>query len=170
MNRRGQSCRWLYRRSPEVYRGLRHTVLATWLLAIPIYAVFPVAPPRLAEAGIVDTVSRQAGVALTGRSTIFYNPLAAVPSLHVGLAAAIGIALFIVLQAPWAKALALLWGPTVALAVLATGNHYLFDIVAGVLVTVAGFGVAQLSSHIARARAPRRVPRAASASPLWGRP
>ena len=94
---------WLYRRSPEVYRGLRQTVLATWLLAIPIYAVFPVAPPRLAEAGIVDTVSRQAGVALTGRSTIFYNPLAAVPSLHVGLVAAIGIALFIVLQAPWAK-------------------------------------------------------------------
>ena len=87
-------------------RGLSRAtphVLATWLLAIPIYAVFPVAPPRLAEAGIVDTVSRQAGVALTGRSTIFYNPLAAVPSLHVGLVAAIGIALFIVLQAPWAK-------------------------------------------------------------------
>ena len=146
---------WLYRRSPEIYRGLRDTVLATWLIAIPIYAVFPVAPPRLAEAGIVDTVSRQAGVALTGRSTIFYNPLAAVPSLHVGLAVAIGIALFVALRAPWAKALALLWGPTVALAVLVTGNHYVFDIAAGLLVTLAGFGAARLSSRISRGRTPR---------------
>jgi len=139
---------WLYRRSPEVYRGLRDTVLATWLIAIPIYALFPVAPPRLAEAGIVDTVSKQAGVALTGHSTSFYNPLAAVPSLHVGFAAAIGVALFIALRAPWAKALALLWGPTVALAVLATGNHYLFDVVAGLLVTLAGFGAARLPSRV----------------------
>ena len=75
---------WLYRRSPRVYRALRDTVLAAWLIAIPIYALFPVAPPRLAEPGIIDTVSRQAAEALTGRSTIFYDPLAAVPSLHVG--------------------------------------------------------------------------------------
>lgn len=152
---------WLYRRSPEVYRGLRNTVLATWLIANPIYALFPVAPPRLAEAGIVDTVTKQAAVALTGRSTIFYNPLAAVPSLHVGVAAAIGVALFIALRARRARALALLWGPTVGLAVLATGNHYLFDIAAGLLVTLAGFGAARLSSRMSRARAPRAVPRAA---------
>jgi membrane-associated phospholipid phosphatase len=139
---------WLYRRSPRVYRGLRDTVLATWLIAIPIYALFPVAPPRLAEPGIVDTVSAQVGVGLTGRSTIFYNPLAAVPSLHVGFAAAIGIALFLALRSRWAKALALLWGPTVALAVVATGNHYLFDIVAGLLVTVAGFGAARLIGRL----------------------
>ena len=29
-----------------------------------------------AQIGIVDTVSDQAGVGLTGRSTLFYNPLA----------------------------------------------------------------------------------------------
>lgn len=164
---------WLYRRSPEVYRGLRNTVLATWLIAIPIYALFPVAPPRLAEAGIVDTVTEQAGVALTGRSTIFYNPLAAVPSLHVGVAAAIGVALFIAVRAPWARALALLWGPTVGLAVLATGNHYLFDIAAGLLVTLMGFGAARLSSRLSRARSPRAVLRAArspSAQPEAAKP
>jgi PAP2 superfamily len=135
---------WLYRRSPGVYRGLRDTMLATWLIAIPIYAVFPVAPPRLAEHGIVDTVSHQLGVSLTGRSTIFYNPFAAVPSLHVGFAVAIGVALFIALRSRRAKALALSWGPTVALAVVATGNHYLFDIAAGLVVTVAGYAAARL--------------------------
>jgi PAP2 superfamily protein len=138
---------WLYRRSRPVYRRLRDTVIATWLIAVPIFALFPVAPPRLAGIGIVDTVSRQAGVGLTGRSTLFYNPFAAVPSLHVGFAFAIGVAAAAALHAPWAKALALLWGPLVTLAVIATGNHYVFDVIAGLLVTAAGFATGRVSAR-----------------------
>lgn len=139
---------WLYRRDRRVYRRLRNTLLATWLIALPIYALFPVAPPRLAEIGIADTVSEQSGVALTGRSTVFYNPLAAVPSLHVGFSLAIGVAVALALRRRWAKAPALLWGPAVALSVVATGNHYLFDIAAGTAVTAAGLGLGLLASRI----------------------
>jgi membrane-associated phospholipid phosphatase len=135
---------WFYRRSPHVYRSLRNTLLATWLIAVPIFAFFPVAPPRLAHIGIVDTVSEQAGVALTGRSTIFYNQLAAVPSLHVGFAVAVGVAFAVALRWRWAKALALLWGPLVSLSVVATGNHYFFDIAAGLVVTALGFAAGRL--------------------------
>ena len=141
---------WLYRRSPDVYRSLRNTLLATWLIAVPIFALFPVAPPRLADMGIVDTVSEQAGVALTGRSTIFYNQLAAVPSLHVGFAVAVGVAFAGVLRWRWAKALALLWGPLVSLSVVATGNHYFFDIAAGLAVTALGFAVGRLPLRLSR--------------------
>ena len=139
---------WLYRRSHEVYRVLRNTVLATWLIAVPIFAIFPVAPPRLAGLGMADTVSQQAGVALTGHSTMFYNPFAAVPSLHVGFAAAISIALASALERRWAKALALLWGPLVSLSVVATGNHYLFDIAAGLVVTVLGYAAGVLAGRL----------------------
>ena len=135
---------WLYRRSRPVYRRLRNTVIATWLIAVPIFALFPVAPPRLAGIGIADTVSHQAAVALTGHSTVFYNPYAAVPSLHVGFAFAIGIAAAAALEARWARALALLWGPVVTLAVVATGNHYVFDVAAGLLVTAVGFSAGRL--------------------------
>jgi membrane-associated phospholipid phosphatase len=148
---------WLYRRSPEVYRVLRNTVLATWMIAVPIFAIFPVAPPRLAGLGLADTVSQQAGVALTGHSTMFYNPFAAVPSLHVGFAAAISVALGFALRRRWAKALALLWGPLVSVSVVATGNHYMFDIAAGLAVTGVGFAAGLLAS---------RVPRPIA----WGRP
>jgi membrane-associated phospholipid phosphatase len=148
---------WLYRRSPQVYRDLRSTILATWLIAVPVFAAFPVAPPRLADIGIADTVSEQAGVALTGRSTIFYNQLAAVPSLHVGFAVAVSVALAVALRARWAKALALLWGPTVSLSVVATGNHYLFDIAVGFIVTGLGFAAGVLVRKLAAAapQAPR---------------
>jgi membrane-associated phospholipid phosphatase len=139
---------WLYRRSPAVYRELRNTVVATWLIAVPVFALFPVAPPRLADIGLADTVSQQATVELTGRSTIFYNQLAAVPSLHVGFAVAVGLALARVFERRWAKGLALLWGPLVSLSVVATGNHYLFDIAAGLAVTALGYAVGR--TRIAR--------------------
>ena len=135
---------WLYRRAPQVYRQLRNTIVATWLIAVPVFALFPVAPPRLADIGIADTVSQQAGVELTGRSTIFYNQLAAVPSLHVGFAVAVGVAAAVALRRPWAKALALMWGPIVSLSVVATGNHYMFDIAAGLAVTALGFAAGRV--------------------------
>jgi membrane-associated phospholipid phosphatase len=146
---------WLYRRSPRIYRGLRDTVLATWLLAVPVFAFFPVAPPRLAGIGIADTVSKHAGVALTGRSTIFYNQMAAMPSLHVGFAAAVGIAVALAVRRPWAKALALLWGPVVALSVVATGNHYVLDIFAGLIVTALGFAAGRVPPRLAESQATR---------------
>jgi hypothetical protein len=142
---------WLYRRDRAIYRRLRDTILATWLLAVPIYAAFPVAPPRLAGLGMADTVSDQAAVALTGHSTIFYNPYAAVPSLHCGFAFAIGVALAAAAQRPATRVLALLWGPLVSLTVVATANHYVLDIAAGLLVAGAGYLIASLPERIAAA-------------------
>lgn len=135
---------WLYRRSRSVYRQLRNTVVFTWIISVPIHAVFPVAPPRLAGLDIVDTVSAHGAVDLTGRSTLFYNQFAAVPSLHVGFAFAVSVALAVALRDRRAKAVALLWGPLVTLAVVATGNHYVFDVAAGIVVTAAALVVGRL--------------------------
>jgi hypothetical protein len=147
----------LYRWARPIYRRLRATVLATWMIAVPIYGLWPVAPPRLAGLGIEDTVSDQL-VELSGHSTIFYNAFAAVPSLHVGFAFAISVAVAAAVPARWAKALVLLWGPLVTLAVIATGNHFIFDGFAGLVVTVAGFAAGALLPHIVHHWAnPRRV-------------
>ena len=43
---------WLYRRSPQIYRQLRNTVAGAWLIGTPIFAPYPVAPPRLAGIGL----------------------------------------------------------------------------------------------------------------------
>jgi hypothetical protein len=137
---------WLYRRFLPIYRKVRTTIIATWMLSIPIFAAFPVAPPRLANLGFTDTVSDQAAVALTGSSTAFYNAFAAVPSLHVGFACVLRFAGVAAARSRWAKLLAASWAPVITLVVVATGNHYVFDALAGIAVTAAGFAVHKLTA------------------------
>jgi hypothetical protein len=151
---------FLYRRSRPVYHRLRNTILATWLISVPVYAAFPVAPPRLAEMGLVDTISEQTGFAMDSNlTTAFYNELAAVPSLHVGFAVAVGIAIAAAVHNPLVKTLALLWGPAIGLAVVATGNHFVFDIAAGLVASALGYGVGT-----AAARATERRPASVASS------
>ena len=145
---------FLYRRARPVYERLRNTILATWLISIPVYAAFPVAPPRLADIGLVDTITKQTGFALdSSLTTKFYNELAAVPSLHVGFAVAVGVAVAAALRHPALRLLALLWGPVVGLAVVATGNHFVFDMAAGVAASALGYAVGMLVAARMRAGA-----------------
>jgi len=133
---------FLHHRSHAIYQRLRNTILATWLISIPVYAAFPVAPPRLADVGLIDTITAQTGFAMDSKlTTSFYNELAAVPSLHVGFAVAVGIAIAAAVRNPAVRLIALLWGPAIALAVVATGNHFVFDIAAGVVASALGYGV-----------------------------
>jgi len=157
---------FLFRRSRPLYAKLRNTILATWLISIPVYAAFPVAPPRLADSGLIDTITSQTGVSLdSSLTTSFYNELAAVPSLHVGFAVVIGIALASAVRNPIAKGLWLMWGPVIGLAVVATGNHYVFDIAAGVVAAALGYavGAALARSTLRRPRTPARQPAFAGA-------
>jgi PAP2 superfamily len=133
---------WLYRRHRPAYRRLRDAVLAAWLLSLPVVWLFPVAPPRLAEPGVMDTITRQTGVALDSRlATSLYNPIAAMPSLHCGFAFAVSVVLARTAVRPVTKLLALAWAPLIFLAVVATGNHFVTDIAGGVAITLLGFAV-----------------------------
>jgi hypothetical protein len=135
----------LYRLNRTTYRTLRNTLLATWMLSLPVYALYPTAPPRLSGLGIVDTVSTGSPLKLEGSTTTsLFNQFAAVPSLHVGFAFAIGIALAAALRNPILRFVALMWGPVMLLTVVATGNHFVFDAIAGVAITAAGYGVHRL--------------------------
>lgn len=143
---------FLYKRSGAAYERLRNTILATWLISIPVYALYPVAPPRLADIGMVDTITSETGFSMSSKlTTSFYNELAAVPSLHVGFAVAVGVAVASAVRNPVARLVALLWGPAIGLAVVATGNHFVFDIAAGLVASAAGYGLG-----VAVARANRR--------------
>jgi hypothetical protein len=127
------------------YFVLRAGLGASVVLALAIIALFPVAPPRLVpDLGIIDTVAEG------GRERLLANQYAAIPSLHVGWLVLAGVAATLGRRAHW-MAVALVPGLLMALAVVATGNHYWVDGLAGTAISlvpalaVAGrYGVARL--------------------------
>ena len=64
------------------------------------------------------------------------NPYAAMPSLHAADALIVGVILFKTCRLVWTKLLWLLWPAWVWFCVIATANHYLLDVLAGIGVAV----------------------------------
>ena len=156
---------FVYRASRPVYRVLRTTLLTTWLLTLPVYALFPTAPPRLSGLGVLDTVSANTPIGLSsGSTTFFYNPYAAVPSLHAGFAVALGIAVALSARSRLLRVAGLVWGPLVILSTFATGNHFVVDALAGVAITAVGFGIALLIERGLRPALRRRAALRAAAA------
>lgn len=124
---------WLYRKAPELYPRFRDAFVLTTTLALIVQWRYPVAPPRLI--GLHDSVASLLHVSV-GSVT---DPLAAMPSLHVGWAVGVGAGV-------WRRshALALAYPALVTVATLATGNHFVLDACAGIAVMAAGFALAQV--------------------------
>ncbi|CAB4924252.1 unannotated protein [freshwater metagenome] len=140
------------RHSVAAFRRLRDVLLLTWVLATPINAFYPVAPPRMADIGLTDTITASGSSAMdSGLSTALYNPLAAVPSLHVAFAFTVGVAVLLAVRSPALRVLGALWGPIVTLAVVATGNHFVLDAVAGVALAAFSYGLLRLPAPRPRA-------------------
>ncbi len=77
----------VYRYARGSYAFLRNMALLSWSAGLIWYALQPVAPPRLLASGFTDTVSSQTFFQLDSDFIrAFYNPVAAMPSLHVGMA------------------------------------------------------------------------------------
>jgi PAP2 superfamily len=121
----------LYRRRDERYLRFRRTCVLAYVSAQPVFLLFPTAPPRVLD-GFVDTLSQVSGLDLEHPFLLrFYNPVAAMPSLHVAFAVVTGSEIAERAGSLPVKALARGYAPLVALVVAGTGNHYVLDAVAG---------------------------------------
>lgn len=121
----------LFRRRDPDYHRLRRACVLAHVAAEPVFLLFPAAPPRVLD-GFVDTLSEVSGVDLEHPVLVrLYNPVAAMPSLHVTFAALTGAAIAARTDSPLVKGAAYAYPPLVALVVAGTGNHYVLDAVAG---------------------------------------
>jgi hypothetical protein len=121
----------LYRRRDEGFHRFRRTCLLTYVGAQPVFLVLPTAPPRVSD-GYVDTLSEISGLDLEHPFLLrFYNPVAAMPSLHVAFALVTGAEIASRSESALVKAAARAYAPLVATVVAGTGNHYVLDAVAG---------------------------------------
>jgi hypothetical protein len=151
---------WAYYYRREKYTFIRDSFLASGAIALVIYWLYPVAPPRdLPElaarfdpgaptyiTGFVDTMRAYLGYAYDSQSThAFVNPYAAMPSLHFGWDLLLGIAIincFRGMRFGWVA-----WIVGIALpisqvfSITMTANHFFLDAVAGGIVAIAGLAI-----------------------------
>jgi hypothetical protein len=131
---------WLYWRNREGFAIFRDGFLLATAIALVIHWRFPTAPPRLADVGIKDTIDLYSGVNIgNAHHERFSNPVAAVPSLHAGWALAVGVGLVVYARHHAARALGVIYPAAVLLTIVVTGNHFIFDALAGALVMAVGF-------------------------------
>ena len=127
----------LYRRRDAEYHAVRRACVLAHIGAQPAFLLFPTGPPRGLD-GFVDTLSEISGLDLEHPLLVrLYNPLAAMPSLHVAFAVVTGSAIADRARSRTVRAAARGYAPLVALVVTATGNHYVLDSVAGAALGVA---------------------------------
>jgi hypothetical protein len=145
---------WLYRSRRRAYPYVRNAFLAANGIALIVFMLYPVAPPRLVGGGFVDTLHKVSDIDLHGGIfSGWFNPHAAVPSMHFGYALMIGIVGLVLLRSWPLRLLALAYPVLVFVTITGTANHYVLDAVAGGIVIVLGFaGVWALMAARARRR------------------
>lgn len=132
---------WLIRVDRGEYLELRNAMIVSGLIGLVIFASFPVAPPRLMGFEYVDTVTERSHSYRVLQPPAFVNAYAAVPSLHFGWNLLVGLTWIRVGRTrPWRVA-GVLMPAAMAWAVVATGNHWVVDVVAGGAVAMAGVGL-----------------------------
>ena len=129
----GLTLLWVYLRRNEAFTRFRNTILLANALGLVGYVLLPTAPPRMfPELGFVDTLAQFGGLNHgSGLIELAANPYAAMPSLHAADALIVGICVGAVVRRTWARLLWLAWPAWVWFCVIATGNHFWLDVVAG---------------------------------------
>lgn len=135
---------WLWWRHRHEYVLARNAFLASGAIAVVMYWLVPVAPPRLLpETGLVDTLALYDQASYNAQETkAFVNQYAALPSLHFGWAGLLGGIVARVGNHRLFLMLGVAWPAAMFLSIVMTGNHFIVDAVAGAVVCLAGLGVA----------------------------
>jgi PAP2 superfamily len=121
----------LYRRRDDGYHRFRRACMLAHVGAQPVFLLLPTAPPRVLD-GFVDTLSEVSGLDLEHPFLLrLYNPVAAMPSLHVAFAVVTGAEIAGRTESRVLRVAAHAYAPLVATVVAGTGNHYVLDAVAG---------------------------------------
>jgi len=150
---------WLFVRHAESYLSARRALVAMLGLGLLAYWAVPMSPPRFALPRIVDVVAEHD--LLGGRLFHEAGSYTAMPSLHVAWSAWAAFYVWCALRDAHPRLALLAWAFPVAMVavVLATGRHYVLDVVGSAVLLAASIaaahGWARLALRRDRARAER---------------
>lgn len=160
---------YLWARDRLAFLRFTKRLVTLALAGLATYILFPAAPPWMAgEMGVIDEVHRTTArgweVLGVGTASLFSkgqaasNLVAAVPSLHSAFVALVAMFLWGRVRRPW-RPLLLLYPLAMGLALMATGEHYFFDVVLGWGYAGAVMGAWALWERRGFARAPAALVR-----------
>jgi hypothetical protein len=101
------------------------------------------APPRMLGVGFVNAHT-------DGIVQLAANPYAAMPSLHACDSLIVGVVMVSVTRHWWAKVFWAIWPAWVWFAVMATGNHFWLDCLAGMLLAIVAMTIVYRGRSILR--------------------
>lgn len=127
---------WCYWRRPGSYRRARNALVLTNVFGLAFFVLFPAAPPRfLPGAGFIDAVA-QAGFGTSHGGPVTADQYGAFPSLHLAWAVWTAVVAHRLTKNTWLSRLWLGYPLITASVVIATGNHYVLDVLAGVAIAL----------------------------------
>ena len=136
---------WVWLRHPRRYRLLRNALIGTNAIGFATFWLWPLAPPRMLP-GFTDVVmlTHAFGSGTTGTGSPSANELAAMPSLHCAYALWCVLAVWAIRPDRTARALIAAHLAVTVSVVLATGNHFFFDVLGGVATFAVAAAVAAI--------------------------
>jgi hypothetical protein len=143
---------WLVVRRPAgTFSSYRNAFLISGGIGIFVFAVYPVAPPRLVDGfGFVDTVTARSSSYRVLQPTALTNPYAAMPSLHFGWNLLIGIAIVRESRSVVPRVFGALMPVLMFAAIVLTANHFILDGIAGGVLALSSLLLALNLPHISR--------------------
>ncbi len=139
---------WLFFFNRSRYVLLRNAFLISGGIGLIIFNLLPMAPPRLLpwplSDQVVDTMSAFSKVNYDMQPAAFVNRYAAMPSLHFGWNLLLGIGIIWTTRHIAGIAFGVVMPAAMFLAVVGTGNHFIVDVLAGMVVALIGLGAASL--------------------------
>jgi hypothetical protein len=137
---------WLFVWHRGYYRHVRTTVVLFTGVSLLIQFI-PVAPPRmLSDAGLVDTAARY-GQSVYGSLGFDADQFSAMPSVHVGWALIVAIAVITASRSRWRWA-AVLYPALTTLVVVVTANHFWLDGIVAAGLVLAALGVQRAAGSL----------------------
>lgn len=141
----------VYKLREKEYWRYATTFTVISFTAFFIYIIYPAAPPWIATSnGTIPHIERISsevyrGLGITNFPSVYNsiapNPVAAVPSLHVGYSVLFSLFAFGLFGRKWGLA-SLIYPISMCIGVVYMGEHYVFDVIAGGLLAVAAYFIA----------------------------
>ena len=125
-----------------VFVRFRGSLIGATLAGLVVQYMFPLAPPRMLG-GFIDAASRIGPNPYDLPGADSANQLAAMPSMHVGWAVIVGVALYGAHSNRWVRRLAIAHPLITVAVVVVTAHHFVADVAAGAAFALAAWYLAR---------------------------